>query len=128
MGRHGNDLCCWCDGRIAVTTVMLWSSNSSSFAGVFISTARLVCQQNRRSVGLSGLFETTGKPFVLISNPARRDGLVVNADGWMREEEGETLSGGCRTRQMSGPVVSRLQMFGRHVTRLQTSNTFAPQR
>lgn len=71
---------------------MLWSSDSSSFAGVFLSAARPVRQQESALSRSERLVEMTGKPFVLILNPVWRDGRVGNADGWMREEEEETLS------------------------------------
>lgn len=39
------------------------------------------------------------------------------------EEEEETVSGGCRTRQMSEHVVCKLQIFGWEMAHLRTSNT-----
>lgn len=44
----------------------------------------------------------------------------------MREEEEETVSGGCRTRRMSEHVVCKLQLFGRKMAHLRTSFENAP--
>lgn len=44
---------------------------------------------------------------------------------WMREEEEETVGRGCRMRQRSKHVARKLQVFGREMAHLKTSNTCA---
>lgn len=85
------------DGRRAVTIVMLWISCSCSFTGVFISAAHPVCQHESPFSRSERAVRDDWEPFVLISSPARCDGRACS-ERWrlMREEEGETVSGGCR--------------------------------
>lgn len=45
----------------------------------------------------------------------------------MREKEEKTVGGGCRTWQMSEHVVRKLEIFGREMAHLETSNTCALQ-
>lgn len=125
MGGNGNDLCCRLQWPPRCN-----DSHALDFLQLLLHRGLHLCWQHGPVWQHGSAFSRSERavrddwePFVLISSPARCDGRACS-ERWrlMREEEGETVSGGCRVNLWRADF----RCSGREVAPRKASNACVP--